>query len=322
MFSYANASKTQINIKTGFLHITCDDIRSFKKFDDFYHFDPNIHPKKHLYLNGKNFDELSKIMETHGKEMFKGCGYDPSYTDISPSTYTPNKSGDNFHITWGIADDSFNLNGANNYLRISLNILIQNHLPEIIRHIFMMFHNNTAYELISSMMIHNEYVPKTNIDYVHISLDYFKDTSEHNIRYTQSDNIKRSYKFYMEDSSSQTRGRSGHTGTPRSGSRPHSAMLVDPSVPSYTSRPPTASSGSRPHSATYIDPSRDTSRPLIPRFDISRTDISGVTYRAIGDDRSGDRSGVTYRATYYDRDRMRDTRGYSGDYRSRSPARR
>ena len=287
MFSYANASQTQINIKTGFLHITCDDRPIFKKLEG--------STKTHLYLNGKNFDELSQIMDTHGEKMFQDCGYDTGNTDIEVETYKPNLTTYGANRIWGIIDNKLKLDDVT--LKTSINHIIQNHLPEIIRHIFMMFHNDRTYELILSM-INSKYVPITNpngtinTDYVHVSVNSLIHTSKRNIQYTTNlSELKRSYEFYMKDPLSQSRRISGHTGTPRSGSRPHSAMLVDPRA---------ASSGSRPLSATYDGSltSRTGSRPLIPMFDIPRRDT--------GDDRG----------------RMRDTRGYSAHYRSRSPARR
>ena len=339
MFSYANAS--QINIKTGFLHITCEDRIIFKKLEG--------STKLHLYLNGKNFDELSKIMKKHGEKMFKDCGYDTGNTDIKVEKYKPNLTTYVPNTIWGTLDGMLKLDDVP--LKKSINHIIQNHLPEIIRHIFMMFDKETtniSTGILKITGIVTEDVSETNsddttnTDYVHISLDYFKDTSEHNIRYTQSYNIKRSYKFYMNTPSSQTRGRSGYAGTPRSGSRPRSAMHVD--SPIDTSRPHTSRSrplsatydgsltsrsGSRPHSAMHVDSPIDTSRPHTPisrphsaTYDGSLTsrsesrphtapyiDPSRDTHRPPIPrfdipriDTSGDRSGFTYRDT--------------GDYRS------
>jgi hypothetical protein len=306
MTEYANAA--QIKIRTGFLHITCDNIDIFNKLQD-------PEKKTHLYLKGKDFNELSQIMKTHGNRMFLRSGYVTGTIDIVLNKYKPNlTTTSGVNRIWGTIEGKFKLDDGP--LKTGINYIIQNHLPKIIRHIFMMFDFKTSD--VSMGGIVTESVHKinpdrtTNPDYIQISVNSLIDTSTRNIQYTDlSNNIKRSYEF-----KSQTGSRSGHSGTPRSGSRSHSAMVVD--TPSYTGRDTGRDrdrgrdrSRDRNRSGHAGTP-RSRSIPPIPMFD-----------RGDGDRGYGYRGDATYRATSDGRSsRSGDRSGYRGDGRSRSPGHR
>jgi len=296
MTKYAN--EYQIIIITGFLHITCDNnIRIFNKLQG--------STKTHLYLKGKDFNELSQIMKTHGEKMFLHSGYVTGNADIEVNTYTPilsTTSGAN--IIWGTMKDTFKLD--DDQLKTDINDIIQNHLPKIFRHIFMMF--NLERTSVPMGGIVTESVPENNTkDYIHISVDPLIDTSTGNIKYTDTSNtIKRSYELKTKDIKSQ-RGRSGNLGTPRSGSRSHTAMVVDtpisvsrPVTPRSENRPVTPISVSRPHSAMVVDTPSGHRLP-VPMFYTLHGDTS--------DGRSS-RSGDTSYGRSYDR------REYTSDGRS------
>jgi hypothetical protein len=312
MTEYANAD--QIKIKTGFLHITCDNIDIFNKLQ-------GSEKKTHLYLKGKNFYELSQIMKTHGEKMFLDSGYVTGNVDIEVNEYTPNQTTTSgFKRIWGTIKGKFKL--VDGSLKTDINDIIQNHLPKIIRHIFMMFdfeRTSVSMDGIDTEGVHKTNPGRTtNPDYIQISVNPLIHTSTGNIQYTdRSDNIKRSYEFNTKNIQSRTR--SGHSGTPRSGSRSHSAMVVD-----------TPRSVSRPRTDMVVDTSSGYRLP-VPMFSTLPSDISGRSrdrredtsgYRSDG--RSYDRREDRGDGRSYDRsrDRREDTSGYRGDGRSRSPRRR
>jgi hypothetical protein len=133
MTEYANADQTQIKIKTGFLHITCDNIGIFNKLK-------GSDQKTHLYLKGKKFNELSEIMEKHGKEMFEGSGYVTGNANIEVNKYTPNlTTTSGVKRIWGTIEGKFKLVDGPLKTKTDINDIIQNHLPKIFSHIFMIF---------------------------------------------------------------------------------------------------------------------------------------------------------------------------------------
>jgi hypothetical protein len=271
--------------------------------------------------------------------MFLRSGYVTGKVDadIKVNTYKPNLSTTSgVNIIWGTRKDIFKLDDGQ--LKTDINNIIQNHLPKIFRHIFMMF--NLERTSVPMGGIVTESVQKTETeDYIHISVEPLIHTSTGNINYTDSSNtIKRSYKLKTKDIKSQ-RGRSGnlgtprsghsgtprsgnlgtprsgHSGTPRSGSRSHTAMVVD--TPISVSRPVTPISVSRPHSAMVVDTSSG-HRLSVPMFSTLPGDTSDGRSRDTSYGRSGDTSYDRSGDTSYDRsyDRSRDTSYGRSDGRS------